>query len=167
MLFMHSESTRHGQRIISRRKLVQCGMTRVGGEYMSKAFIKFTDECGIERRHTTCNRPRQNGIAERAHCTLSNDITAILTESHLPPSFWEFGLAAQIHVRNHLPTASLPEKTPHQAATGHKPDVGHLRVFGCTACVYVQKGQRKSLQSHMQKCVFLGYSAGYKGWLFF
>ena len=31
-----------------------------GGEYMSNAFIKFTDECGIERRHTVRNRPQQN-----------------------------------------------------------------------------------------------------------
>jgi len=34
------------------------------GEYMSNAFIKFTNECGIARRHTTCNRPQQNGVAE-------------------------------------------------------------------------------------------------------
>ena len=26
-----------------------------GGEYMSAAFIKFTDACEIHRRHTTCN----------------------------------------------------------------------------------------------------------------
>lgn len=28
-----------------------------GGEYMSSAFLRFTDGCGIERRHTTRNRP--------------------------------------------------------------------------------------------------------------
>jgi len=36
-----------------------------GGEYMSNAFIKFTDQCGIHRPHTTRNRPQQNGVAER------------------------------------------------------------------------------------------------------
>src|SRR5260221_13289678 len=30
------------------------------GEYLSNAFIKFTDECRIHRRHTTRNRPQQN-----------------------------------------------------------------------------------------------------------
>jgi len=35
-----------------------------GGEFMSNAFIKFIDDCGIHRRHTTRNRPQQNGVAE-------------------------------------------------------------------------------------------------------
>jgi transposase InsO family protein len=56
------------------------------GEYMSTAFIKFTDECGIHRRHTTRNRPQQNGVAERANRTMSDDMTAMLSEAHLPAS---------------------------------------------------------------------------------
>ena len=35
-----------------------------GGEYMSKEFQKFLDECGISREHTVRNRPQQNGVAE-------------------------------------------------------------------------------------------------------
>jgi transposase InsO family protein len=35
-----------------------------GGEYMSREFLKFTDECGIARQHTVRNRPQQNGVAE-------------------------------------------------------------------------------------------------------
>ncbi len=35
------------------------------GEYMSAAFHKFMDQCGIARRHSTRNRPQQNGVAER------------------------------------------------------------------------------------------------------
>jgi hypothetical protein len=136
------------------------------GEYMSKDFIKFTDSCGIERRHTTRNRPQQNGVAERANRTMADDITAMLTESNLPASFWEYCLAAHIHVWNRLPTAVAP-KTPHLGWYGTKPAVGHLRVWGCTAYVYIQRDKRKSLQPHMEKCVFIGYPAGYKGWLFY
>ena len=57
-----------------------------GGEYMSNEFIKFTDSCGIHRRHTTRNRPQQNGVAERANRTIGDDISAILYEAQLPPS---------------------------------------------------------------------------------
>jgi hypothetical protein len=53
---------------------------------MSNAFIKFTDECGIVRRHTTHNCPQQNGVAEHANRTMANDITAMLNESKLPIS---------------------------------------------------------------------------------
>ena len=37
------------------------------GEYMSAAFHKFLEQCGITRRHSTRNRPQQNGVAERAN----------------------------------------------------------------------------------------------------
>jgi hypothetical protein len=137
-----------------------------GGEYMSNEFLKFTDLCGIERRHTTRNRPQQNGVAERANRTMSDDITAMLSESNLPASFWQHCLTAHIHVWNRIPTAGAPD-TPHYNWYKAKPDVKHLRVWGCTAYVYVQKDKRKSLQPHMEKCVFIGYPAGYKGWLFY
>jgi hypothetical protein len=35
-----------------------------GSEYMSKAFLAFTEAAGIERRHSTRNRPQQNSLAE-------------------------------------------------------------------------------------------------------
>src|SRR5258708_4329895 len=51
-----------------------------GGEFMSNAFIKFTDDCGIHSRHTTRNRPQQNGVAERPNRTMPDDISAMLYE---------------------------------------------------------------------------------------
>jgi len=123
-----------------------------GGEYMSNMFIKFTDECGIHRRHTTRNRPQQNGVAERANRTMAEDISAMLYQAQLPPSFWGEALAAQIHIWNHLPTSSLERMTPHEAWFKRKPDISHLRVWGCLAYVYVQKDKRCSLQPHMEKC---------------
>jgi hypothetical protein len=57
--------------------------------------------------------------------------------------------------------------TPNEAWYKHKPDVSHLRVWGCTAYVFVQKDKCKSLAPHMEKCIFLGYPDGYKGWKFY
>jgi hypothetical protein len=48
---------------------------------MSKAFLAFTEAAGIERRHSTRNRPQQNGLAERANRTMGERITA------MPPRF--------------------------------------------------------------------------------
>jgi hypothetical protein len=137
------------------------------GEYMSKAFTEFTDNCGIIHRHTTCNRPQMNGVAERANRTISDDITAMIAESNLPPSFWGLCFAAHLHVWNRLPTAPLPHTTPYEGWFKRKPDVSHLRVWGCTAYVYIQRDKRKSLESHMEKCIFVGYPTGYKGWKFY
>ena len=35
------------------------------------------------------------------------------------------------------------------------------------AYVHVYKDKRRPLESHMEKCVFLGYPDGYKGWKFY
>ena len=69
-----------------------------GGEFMSNAFIKFTDDCGIHRRHSTRNRPLQNGVVECANHTMADDISAMLYEAQLPPSLWGDALNAQIHI---------------------------------------------------------------------
>ncbi|KAF7768461.1 hypothetical protein Agabi119p4_7704 [Agaricus bisporus var. burnettii] len=134
---------------------------------MSKAFISFTELAGIERRHSTRNRPQQNGLAERANRTMGERITAMLSESQLPASFWGECISSMVHVWNMLPTASLSGTTPFQAFYKRKPDVSHLRVWGCTAYVHVQRDKRNSLQPHYEKCVFIGYPAGYKGWKFY
>ena len=88
------------------------------GEYMSAAFIKFTDQCGIARRHSTRNRPQQNGVAERANRTISDHTTAMLNESNLPASFWKLAVSAYVHVWNRLPTAPLPGTTVRITGSG-------------------------------------------------
>jgi transposase InsO family protein len=138
-----------------------------GGEYMSNAMLEFTNECGIERQHTVRARPQQNGVAERANRVLSERITAMMNESGLAMVFWGEALAALVYVWNRCPTAALDNATPYELWNGRKPDVSHLRVWGCTAYVHVQKDKRPALHPHYEKCVFIGYPDGYKGWKFY
>ncbi|KAJ3495675.1 hypothetical protein NMY22_g19906 [Coprinellus aureogranulatus] len=123
-----------------------------GGEYMSDEFNKYCDDSGILRCHTTRNRPQQNGDAERANRTMLEDVSAMLYQAKLPPSFWGRCLATQ---------------TPYEAWWGNKPDLSPFRAFGCVAYIYIQKDKRKKLESHMEKAIFVGYPAGYKGWEFY
>ena len=138
-----------------------------GGEYMSNASLRFTDECGIARQHTVRNRPQQNGVAECANRTWSERITAMLEESGLSSKFWGECLAALVHVWNRCPTSTVAKKTPFELWHGKKPDVSHLRIWGCTAYVHVQKDKHVALGSHMEKCIFIGYPDGDKGWKFY
>ena len=138
-----------------------------GSEFMSNEFNQYCIDNGIERQHTVRNRPQQNGDVERAHRTVSDQVTAMLNEANLPIQFWFHAFVAFLHVLNRTPTAPLPDQTPHEAWLKKKPDVSHLRVWGCLAYVHVQKDKRKSFGSHMEKCIFVGYPAGYKGWQFY
>ena len=127
-----------------------------GGEYMSNELEDFCNEHGIQRQYTVRNRPQQNGVAERFNRMLFEGITAMLSEAGLPPSFWGEALSALLHVLNRSPTSALPGKTPYEAFYGRKPDVSHLRIWGCVAYVHVQKDKRGALGSHMEKCIFIG-----------
>ncbi|RXW18308.1 hypothetical protein EST38_g7549 [Candolleomyces aberdarensis] len=140
-----------------------------GGEYMSNEFNSFCDDSGILRTHTACNRPQQNGDAERANRTMLEDVTAMLAQANLPVCFWGRCLATQVKVWNCLLTVSLPDKTPFEVWFGRKPDLSCFRVFGCTAYVFIQKDKRKKLESHMQKCIciFVGYPPDYSAWTFY
>ena len=127
---------------------------------------QFCAAAGIHRQHTIRDEPHQNGVAERANRTLAEGITTMLNEAHLPASFWWDAAAAFVHAHNRSPTSAVSGKTPYELWFNSKPDVSHLRVFGCTSYVLVKKDQHKQLQSHTQKCVFLGYPSNYKGWVF-
>lgn len=56
---------------------------------------------------------------------------------------------------------------PYELWHGQKPDVSHLRVWGCTAYVHVQKDKQALVLSHMEKCIFIDYPDGYNGWKFY
>ena len=72
-----------------------------------------------------------------------------------------------VHVHNRSPTSALQSSTPYTLWFKKKPDVSYFKVFGCTAYVHVQKDQRKGLQPHTKKCIFVGYPPQYKGWKFY
>ena len=54
--------------------------------------------------------------------------------------------------------------TPHQIWTGNKPSLSHLRVFGCDAYVHAPKDKRTKLDSKLERCIFIGYKDGLKGY---
>jgi len=55
--------------------------------------------------------------------------------------------------------------TPFEACTGEKPNIKHLRIFGCSAYAHVPKDEQQKLDSKVRKCVFLaiGYGTETKG----
>ena len=65
---------------------------------------------------------------------------------------------------NGTPTAAVHGMTPEEWFTGKKPDVSHLKVFGCIAYVHVPDELRKKLDPKAEKCIFIGYSLEQKGY---
>jgi hypothetical protein len=135
-----------------------------GGGFVSDKFQKFCDEAGIVREHTIRATPQQNGRVERVNRWIAEGATAKLVEANLPPSFWGFAVLAHVHEMNRARV--IDNKTPYERWFGERPSVKPFRVFGCAAYVHIQKDQRKALESHTRKCIFVWYPSDRAGWMF-
>jgi hypothetical protein len=58
----------------------------------------------------------------------------------------------------------LDDKNPDEVWTGKRPSLEHLRVFGCDAYVHVPKENRSKMDNKVEKCIFIGYKYGVKGY---
>ena len=58
-------------------------------------------------------------------------------------------------------------ETPYERWYEKKPDLSHLRVFGCAANAHVPDGERRKLDKKSKKMRFVGYSLTSKGYRLF
>lgn len=68
---------------------------------------------------------------------------------------------------NRSPTKSIKGKTPYEVWHGRKPQVGHLRTFGCVCHVKKIGTGLGKMSDRSSKMVLLGYETGTKGYRFF
>jgi len=84
---------------------------------------------------------------------------ALLLDARLPAEFWAEAVqtAAYLHARS--PSQSNKGKTPFEMIYNEKPEVHHLRRFGCLAYKLVPMPQRgeKKFGRRSQECIMLGY----------
>ena len=131
---------------------------------MSNKFQDYLKAEGVKHELTVPKTPEQNGVAERQNRTLVESVRTMLTQAKLPKKFWVEALNTAVYLRNRSPTKAVNNATPFEAWTGDKPDVSHLRSFGCTAYAHIPKDERKKLDSKARKCIFLGYGTEAKGY---
>ena len=134
-----------------------------GGEYFSGEFDTFCDARGIFREPTIPYTPQQNGVAERMNRTIMDNVRALLYHGNLPLSLWGEAVSTVVYLRNRSPTANL-DVTPFEKLFHAKPNLQHLRVFGCTAYVKVPDENRRKLDAKAEKGIFVGYPDGSKGY---
>lgn len=65
---------------------------------------------------------------------------------------------------NRSPTKSLNGVTPYEAWYGKKPNVKHMKIFGCIGHVKKLGPGIQKLSDRSQRMVFIGYEEGTKGY---
>ena len=128
-----------------------------GGEYTSTEFREYLEQCGIRHETTVPKTPEQNGKAERMNRTIMESVRAMLRDGNMAKKFWAEAVHTAVYIRNRCPSSSLPDITPMEVWTGRKPDVSHLRVFGCPAYAHVPRDERGKLSPKTKECWMLGY----------
>ena len=76
----------------------------------------------------------------------------------LPTSIWVEAVGTIVYVQNRCPHFILGDKTPEEKFTGVKPDVEHLRIFGCPLYIHVHKEKISKMEPSGKKEIFVGYS---------
>ena len=71
---------------------------------------------------------------------------------------WAKETRTYVYVHNHTPHRVLDNKTPEEAFSGEKPEVSHLRIFGCLVYIHIPKEKRTKLDPFEWKGIFIGYS---------
>jgi hypothetical protein len=108
--------------------------------------------------------PQQNGVAEHAKKTIMECARNMILTQGLELEFWGEAVNTTTYIKNRCPTNALNCKTLQEAWSGRKPDVSHLRVFGCKTFAHVPDEKRTKLESKSMPCVFLGYYEGTKAY---
>ena len=112
---------------------------------------------GTHFEFTTPYTPEQSGVAERFNRTVTQMARAMLLWAELPHQFWGEAVATANYLRNLMPAGQDQEKSPNELWTGTKPDISHIRKFGCLVHVHIPRESRSKLDRVSFQGIFVGY----------
>lgn len=135
-----------------------------GTEYLSNEFQAFLKKSGIVHQTSNVFTPQQNGLAERMNRTLLERARCMLLNAKLQKHYWAEAVSTAAYITNRCPTRALAFLTPEEMWSGKKPDITHMKIFGCEAMVHVPKEKAKKWDSKANKMIFIGYSEQTKGY---
>lgn len=153
---------RSGQRI----NAVETLHTDNGGEYLSALFKEFCEKQGIVQETTVPYCPQQNAIAERFNRTMQEIGNSIRHEAGLGREFWAESINTAVYLYVRRPHSALNFITPYEALRQEKPDLSHLRIFGCRAWYRIPAELRRKLSPRAEPAIFIGYSKTQQGYCF-
>ncbi|KAL8101288.1 hypothetical protein AgCh_033240 [Apium graveolens] len=100
--------------------------TDCGREFNSREFSAYYEENGIVRHLTAPYTPQQNGVVERRNRTVVEMVRSFIKQMQMPTSLWGV--------------------TPYEALKYEKPNIGHIKVFGCKA--YMKESKETNMQQN-------------------
>jgi hypothetical protein len=109
---------------------------------------------------------QQNDIAERRNQSVVAMVRSLLKSWGVLTTFWGEAVATAAYLENRVPTKALNGVTPFEAWHDRRPDVLHLRTFGCVAFIKATGLHLWKLADRGTLVVFIGNEQGAKAWRF-
>jgi len=126
-------------------------------EFNTNNLQEFLNNKGIENQITVRYAHQTNGKAERMIRSIMTKARGLVQQSNLPKYLWAEACNTSIYLRNRLASKVLNYKTPYELVYQKKPNVHHLRIFGCLAYAFNPSEIRQKWDTRSIKCIFLGY----------
>ena len=73
--------------------------------------------------------PQHNGVTERKNRSVLNLTRRKLKAKNMPKIFWVKEASTTMYIMNRCSTKKMFKRKLHEAWTGSKPNISHLRVF--------------------------------------
>jgi len=130
-----------------------------GGEFQNESFENFCEENGIYHNFFAPRTPQHNGVVERKNRSLEEGARTLLNETRLPNDFWVDVVHTICYTLNKVLIRLILKKNPYELYKGRKPNISHLRVFGCKC--FILNNNKETLgkfHAKVDEAFFLGYS---------
>jgi hypothetical protein len=125
-------------------------------EYLHGDFATICKEKRIKQVFSAPHHPNQNPTEHYIDIIMSKTRCLRYISGLDPAEHWKHALNHSVGLQNRL---ALPGRnTPYQYQFGQKPDVSHIRIFGCAALAYVEKEKRHKLDFKTEPCIYLSIS---------
>ncbi|KAF7377535.1 Transcription factor [Mycena sanguinolenta] len=118
-------------------------------QYQAWAKVHRSTASGETNTHLG-NTSAPGSNAERVLQTLLAHARTMLHLANLPTSLWLEALSHAAWLRNRTETAKTISSTPHERATGNKPDLSQIRRFGANVWVKLEHASKIDVQSRIK-----------------
>jgi hypothetical protein len=142
---------------IKKQKSIDVKKLRCDNEYITSALMKYAENLGIKIEPCPPYEKNFNGIAERYNRKIRNMIRVLLHQAKLPKYFWAEASKTSVYTLNRCITKGNGGKTPYEMWHGTKPNISHMRIFGCEAYAKISLPQ-DALSETSELCLLLGYN---------
>ena len=124
--------------------VIKAVRTDAGGEYTGEAFQRELRRCGIEFQSTVPYTPQEDGVSEKSNRVLVGRANALLQQASAPKIYWAEAVQTAVYLKNLSITKGTDgiDATPYELWFGKKPNIQHLRVWGCTAYAHIYTAKR-------------------------